>query len=260
MLPRLVRILVLILALLLNGCASWAPFQDRPIRADDSRKCNSPNACTDLVIAVDTSASSAWDIAEPDEWKGEIWGYPDAGPGSRLWAALDGLDSAVRDLDPATVGVALIRFSGELDRGATAAWVEAELTNDYAAIETAAARMRERGSDGWSCHACAVRLAGPILVNAAKENRCPVLVILADTRPTLPYGPGFTEDSQREVAKALRENGITESTLVAVGHVDHEEAQRMQNVLESAGGSVLAVNGSGGVANAILTAVESCSR
>ena len=247
----------LTLALLLNGCASWAPPLDDPIRGGDSRTCSAPGACIDLVVAVDTSISSADIIGEPPP----IFGNSEAGPGSVYWAALDGLDSAVRTLDSASAGVAVIGFAGGPQRPIEdAGWIEAELTNDFASIHAATARMRARGASGRTCHACAVLLASSILAKNTRENRCPILLVLTDYSVTLPYGPGFWRENNQLVGKALRDTRIRRSTFVVVGSLDEEKGPHLQSVLEGAGSRMVLANNSTDIAEAIVEAANACAQ
>jgi hypothetical protein len=247
-----------LVALLLSACASWAPPQDDPIRAGDSRVCISSGTCTDLVIAIDTSSSSALSIEKSEGLKAAYLGYPDAGAGSRLWVSIEGIRRALGILDSERVGVGLIGFAGEQHSKFESAWVEATVSNDFAAIDTAAARMRARGASGESCHGCAVKVAGRVVGIPAMKDRCPVLLMLADTNVTMPYGPGFRKDNERAFVEELVKLGASRSTFVAVGETDEEDALRLKAALATAGGEMILARSSVDVENAIVRAVEAC--
>jgi len=247
------------LVLFASGCAHWALPKDPVVRGGDSRNCSSRVSCVDLLIAVDTSVSSAHEVGAPDSWANDVFGYPDVGPESRLWVGLDGLRDALRELDPAYVGVSLMAFAGAPKRPNEAGWIEAEVTNSFPAVERAADRLRARGASGSSCHGCAVMTAAPLIENAQKTNRCVALILLADAEPTLPYGPAFPDDNNRAIAAALRKVGVP-ATLVAVGQSGDERVARIQTALAQAGGRVSTPEDRGGVAKAILAAVGSCRR
>jgi hypothetical protein len=75
----------------------------------------------------------------------------------------------------------------------------------------------------------------------------------------MPYGPGYIEENELELARVLRASENSRSTLVVIGQAENERSRRMQDVLEAAGSRVLYANDSGDVANAILRAAESCT-
>jgi len=192
-------------------------------------------------------------------------------PDSRLWIGLDGVESALKELDAARVGVALVGFAGRFDdenRPETASWLEAPLTDDYSAIESGMERMRNRGPSGLSCHACAVRFAQSVLSHSRAAGRCPAIVLVGDTDPNRPYHPMLAgnqrefEDrvaaNQREVATALAESSGLHFTLVALGEENLLQSEHMEQLLAPSGGKLVPVGNAGEVSRAIITAVDAC--
>jgi hypothetical protein len=197
-------------------------------------------------------------VEKSEGLKTAYFGFSDAGAGSRLWVSIEGLGRALRRMDSESVGVGLVGFAGQQHSKSESAWIEATVTNDYAAIDMAAARMGARGGSGESCHGCAVKVAGRVLGISAINDRCPVLLMLADTRITMPYGPGFRNDNERAFVEEIVKFDASRSTLVVVGQTDEEDALRLKIALATAGGEMILAKSSVDVEEAIVRAVEAC--
>jgi hypothetical protein len=244
--------------LLLSGCASWDPPSEEPLRGGDTRDCQTPS-CVDVVVAVDTSGSSADPIDRLPEFKlRDLFVRPGAGSSSRLWTALDGLKLALPQLDDAKVAVALTGFAGDTDVVERSSWLEASLTNDYASIEAGVERMRARGADGGSCHACAVKLAASVLAPGREAGRCSLLVLLADAYPTLPRGPESEDGNRRDFAFALERSGIRHRVLVRLGIDEAKPVARLEVLMSAVDMEVPAATHADHVSAAIVQAVDSC--
>ena len=225
-----------------------------PTRSTDSRVCQPAAACVDLVVAIDTSPSFTDPIGQPlvlsfARSKREV------GPDSKLWAAIDGLQGALADLDSDHVAVAVTRLDG--GRGGSSR-VEAGLSNDYPAVGAVLKRMRELDPRDPSCHGCAARAAVSLLAAGTAAGRCPQLLILADTDVTAPFGPESRSKNENDFAQAIFPLSIARPTLIALGPIEPDDADRLTQALAIAGGRIVTANDVGAVTSAIVNAVESC--
>ena len=255
-----------LLCLLPGGCAyHWEKPRVDPVQASDRRDCSAGNRCVDLVVVVDTSGSSSDAPGEDPtfSWNPVRVGLfhldPPNGPESRLWIGLDGVDSALNQLNATRVGVALVGFAGrfEENRPETASWLEAPLTDDYSLTRSGVTRIRARGPAGVSCHACAVRFAQSLLA-ATASTHCRAIVMVGDTDPTRPYGPARMAANQREFATAVAESPGVDFTLVALGHENALQIERLSQLLASSGSKLVSVRDAAEVTRAIVTAADAC--
>ena len=250
---------VVLAALLLLGCArTWVPPQVEVLHPGDRRVCGPDHRCVDLI---DTSESSSDLVAGSEGFFEVIFGpFGDPRPRSELWTGLDGIASALDRLDPGGVGVALIGFAGYIDAPAGAdreSWVEIGITDDYPAVRTALERVRARGASGMSCHACAVKLAGALLRRPSDGNRCEAVVMVGDTIPTQPYGPGNMDANEWELAGAVAATNTGTFTLISLGSPD--DALTLKEKLSPERSRVIFVRDAAQVADAIAKAVDACA-
>jgi hypothetical protein len=247
------RLAVALLALLC-GCSSPGTSPEPP-RALDTRSCQPAHSCVDLVVAIDASFSSVDPIGQPVKPERIFGRSSEAGPGTKLWAATDGLEAALAQLDSGRVAVAVTRLTMEREGGSA---VEIRPTNDFAAVGAALARIREREARDSSCHGCAARTALSLLTPAIAAGRCPIFVILADTLVTAPHDPSRFSDNEDEFAQAMFPLSLATPTLVALEPNWAEQAQRLAQKLAVAGARMVTADDTAKVTSAIVGAVETC--
>jgi hypothetical protein len=240
------RKLALALLALLCGCS----LPGTPQRALDTRSCQPASTCVDLVVAIDASPSSRDPIGRPAEAE-NIFGRGDAEPGSMLWAATHGLESALTWFDPARVAVAVIRLTED-------SAPETGLTSDFALVGAALNRIREREPRDESCHGCAARMALPLLTPGIAAGHCPIFLVLADTLVMDPHGPSGIAENENEFAQAVFPLSLAHPTLIALEPNEPEQAERLASKLALAGARMVKAGDSPAVTLAIVEAVESC--
>lgn len=246
------------------GCvAHWSPPKVEGAEGKDGRDCSS-TSCVDVAVLVDTSASMGGPMGGPD-WtvKGEIFGYPTGGTGSKLWVALDGLENATADLDARRVAMMVIGFAGDPYQEGPSTWTEVTLSNNVAELFAAASRIRSREAAGWSCQACAVRIGGEALADSARRGRCPVLILLTDSDSNLPVRPPEADleaKNRQEIVKVLENLWPRVAAFVLVGEGNLERAKKFEREVVAVGSRVTPARGSSDIGQAIANAVESCSR
>jgi hypothetical protein len=185
----------------------------------------------DVVIVIDTSGSTSQPTGVDVDGDG-VLGTPRLGalggmldlgstdPGDSILAAeVAAARKLLSGLDPRSTRVGVVTFAGEPVEGGQgffgrartyrAAKTEEPLTSDYARLDRALSRVRERGPRGMTHMAAGVDQATVELLGLAGSLSKPdpqsekIVLFFTDGAPTLPY-QGFESDNVRAVLRAAQ--------------------------------------------------------
>jgi hypothetical protein len=256
------------LALLLSGLAACAsdpapiavadPTAPAPERCGDGRTPIEILAA-DVVIAIDRSASTRQPTGldlDRDGVVGEFRRseYTDLGD-SLLAAEIDAVQRLIDVADLGGMRFAIVSYSGRevhpLEDSVTQrversdARLEAELTDDREALESAVARIDERGSDGASSFAPAMRLA-LLSLDARRYSDEPArrrrVLFLSDTPTPVRYAPmdRIAYDDARmetEARRAIQSRVAFHSFGIGEGAVSGENPHALAQIAGATGGT-----------------------
>ncbi len=194
----------------------------------------------DLMLAIDVSGSTAYPSGIDVDDDGEIGvtestllpGVPDTkntDPGDSVLAAEIAAGRALlAGLDPARVWVGVVTFSGEFhaQTGRRASFqqsdalLEVPLTSDYALVDRTLGAIQARAPHGGTNMEAGVKLALRELAglegaqSQPSARAKPVILLLTDGKPSLPFGPANVEDPEDieaaiDAARLAKQAGVT---------------------------------------------------
>jgi hypothetical protein len=193
----------------------------------------------EIMLVIDVSGSTRYPSGVDVDGDGEI-GESESGllqalpdtintdPGDSVLAAeVQAAKSLLTGLDPARVRVGVVSFAGEIDPSngrrrspnQVDAYLEQELTHDYARVDRALDAVVLRGSSGGTNMEAGIKMAVRELaglsgaVSRPKVGAKRAILLLTDGKPSLPFGRGNVEDPEDDeaviaAARLARAGGI----------------------------------------------------
>ena len=194
----------------------------------------------DVMLVIDVSGSTAYPSGIDVDGDGLVGmqesalvpGVPDTkntDPGDSVLAAeIAAGRSLLQGLDSKRVRVGVVTFSGEfhpatgrrVNFAQTDALLEVALTSDYALVERTLEAIQARAPHGGTNMEAGVKLALRELaglegaVSKQRRGTKPVILLLTDGKPSLPFGPANVEDPEDieaviDAARLAKQAGVT---------------------------------------------------
>jgi hypothetical protein len=169
---------------------------------------------------------------------------------------IESLRYALTKLDSQSDGIAIVAFAGDLG-SSRSAWIEAEVTNNYAVAAEALERIRVRGPLGRSCVSCGIEVGSSAFDTGRGDSEvCASMTVITDGAPTLPYGPIHMKKNLEVVRKTV--SSLPDRTRMAFAVLDNSVYPSVSESLEGLNVTVESPESPESLAEILVKAARAC--